>query len=698
MFVEERSVSQTAVKERERETEKKTISFILALHNHQPVGNLPEVFSTAFQDSYAPFIEVLYRYPSVKAVLHYSGSLFDWIEKNEPSFFQTLREMVDRGQVEIMGGGYYEPVLPIISDEDKKGQIQKLSHYIKNRIGANVTGIWLTERIWEPHLARPLSQAGIRYVVLDDAHFQELGMKSEELVGYYLTEEEGYPLNIFPISEKLRYLIPFEKGEKTIEYLGALSSTKAGSLAVLADDGEKFGTWPGTKSHVYEDGWLEEFFGLLTDNQEWIKTTTFKEYLESYPPRGRVYLPAASYREMKQWAGGYWRNFLIRYPESNRMHKKMLAVRKRLSLVENKEARERARDLIWAGQCNCAYWHGVFGGLYLNFLRAAIYENLIKAENIIVREIYSRDNWLEMKVKDRDYDGFQEIVINNEFFGLLLSPNDGGSLWELSYRPAAVNFLDTMTRRPESYHDDLLKQEAMKNDDKKDVHTIHEGYSVKEDGLKDFIIYDRYPRGALLDHILPMEVDLESFSRGEFMEKGNFLMEPYLAQMEYEDGRAAVTFTRRSKIENEGDLLLQKKLNLKASSQVIEIAYDLKYEGEAASSFRFGVEFNLAFLAGYATDRYYHIPGRTIEQPHLASKGIEEDVEELFIFDDWRKIGVFFRFSAPTRIWRFPVETVSQSEGGMERVYQQSVIIPNWDMVMEHNDSSSFVIQLSINS
>ncbi|RJX23467.1 MAG: DUF1926 domain-containing protein [Dethiobacter sp.] len=698
MFIDKGPALEIEQEKKEEGSGKQQISFILALHNHQPVGNLPEVFSSAFEEAYAPFIEILYRYPSIKAVLHYSGILLDWIEKNKPSFLLTLREMVRRGQVEIMGGSYYEPILPIIPDSDKRGQILKLTRFLNDRLGARVRGMWLTERIWEPHLAHPLCQAGIRYVVVDDAHFQELGMKSEELAGYYLTEEQGYPLNIFPISEKLRYLIPFEKADKTIEYLSRLAAKGGGAVAVLADDGEKFGVWPGTKAHVYEQGWLEEFFRLLVDNEDWLRTTTFSDFMENYPPRGRIYLPAASYREMKKWAGGFWRNFLVRYPESNRMHKKMLAVRKRLEQVPRRAARHRARDLIWASQCNCAYWHGVFGGLYLNFLRAAVYENLIKAENIIVRETYHNDNWLEIKVEDRDYDGFQEIVLNNEYFGLLLSPHQGGSLWELSYRPAAVNLLDTLTRRPEPYHDDLLKQDLnIKNEDN-GVKTIHKGFSVKEDGLQEYLIYDRYPRGALMDHILPLELDLDAFSKGEYNEIGDFLLEPYRAALEHDHGQAIATFTRRGTVEEQGELYFQKGVSLKASSNVIQVTYNLQNLGTNTSTFKFGVEFNLAFLAGYAPDRYYHIPGRKLEQPHLASTGIEEEVQELFIFDEWRKLAVSLRFSLPARLWRFPVETVSQSEGGLERVYQQSVIVPNWDIFLDSQSNSSLTIELAINS
>ena len=683
--------------------EKQLTYFILALHNHQPVGNLPEVFESAFQNAYAPFLEMLYRYPEVKAVLHYSGILLQWIEKNEPSFFDTLQEMVGRGQVEIMGGGFYEPILPIIPDSDKRGQILKLTRYLRKKLGTETRGMWLAERIWEPHLARPLFQAGIRYVVVDDAHFQELGLKSEELRGYYLTEEEGCPLKIFPISEKLRYLIPFEEIEDTLAHLRHLAEEDAGSLAVLADDGEKFGVWPGTHEHVYTGGWLEGFFQSLTDNKDWLRTTTFSEYLDQYPPRGRVYLPAASYREMKKWAGGFWRNFLIRYPESNRMHKKMLAVRKRLSEVRQKKVRQKARQYIWAAQCNCAYWHGVFGGLYLNFLRAAIYENLIKAENLIVRSLYSGDRWLELKITDRDYDGFQEIAINSEYFALLFSPYRGGSLWELSYRPAAVNLLDTFTRQPEPYHEDLLEQgiEIGRQDGAEQeagVQTIHHRFATKEDGLQEHLIYDRYPRGALLDHVLPLDTDLESFSRGEYREIGDFLSATYRSTLEYHEGKAQLFFTRRGNIEEQGELDIRKEVFLPSAAQEIVFKYNLFNPAGQTLSFKLGIEFNLAFLSGYAPDRYYHLPDRQLEEPNLASKGVEEEVAELYIFDEWRNLNVALHFSPRARFWRFPVETVSQSEGGLERVYQQSVLVPNWDLTLEPQAEKELTITMAINT
>ena len=49
----------------------------------------------------------------------------------------------------------------------------------------------------------------------------------------------------------------------------------------MADDGEKFGMWPGTNKHVYENGWLDKFLNAIEENSDIVETTTFSEVLET---------------------------------------------------------------------------------------------------------------------------------------------------------------------------------------------------------------------------------------------------------------------------------------------------------------------------------------------------------------------------------------------------------------------------------
>jgi len=212
-----------------------------------------------------------------------------------------------------------------------------------------------------------LAAANIQYTLVDDSHFKTAGLPEQDIYGYYLTEDTGNVISIFPISEKLRYTIPFQEPEVTIDYLRSIAAEDENRLIVFADDGEKFGVWPGTHEHCYGHGWLDRFFNALETHADWIELVHFSEASQQLLPLGNVYLPTASYREMMEWAlpakaieryedfehqlknnglfdkykvfvrGGFWRNFLAKYPESNNLHKKSLWVSEKVQkLTGNK--------------------------------------------------------------------------------------------------------------------------------------------------------------------------------------------------------------------------------------------------------------------------------------------------------------------------------------------------------------------------
>src|SRR5947209_6431876 len=278
------------------------VRLILALHDHQPVGNFDGVFEASYKESYLPFLEVLEGYPEIPFVLHTSGPLLEWLVERRPEYISRVRALVEAGRVEILGGGFFEPILTMIPHRDRVGQIREFSAYLEEVFGASVRGMWVPERVWEQHLVSALVEAGVEYTILDDFHFQRAGLREPELLGYYLSEDEGRLLKIFPGSETLRYLMPFQEPHATYEYLRRLAHEYPGATVVFADDGEKFGAWPDTFDHVYKHGWLRRFCDMIVGNRDWLEPSTFARAVEEALPLGKVYLPASSYREMTEWA------------------------------------------------------------------------------------------------------------------------------------------------------------------------------------------------------------------------------------------------------------------------------------------------------------------------------------------------------------------------------------------------------------
>ena len=107
------------------------LRLLFAIHNHQPDGNFGEVFEEAYEACYTRIVDALAAHPTIKASLHHTGALLEWIEAHRPGYFQRLRRLVDGGQVELLGGGFYEPMLAILPERDAIGQIRMMADYLE---------------------------------------------------------------------------------------------------------------------------------------------------------------------------------------------------------------------------------------------------------------------------------------------------------------------------------------------------------------------------------------------------------------------------------------------------------------------------------------------------------------------------------------------------------------------------------------
>ena len=713
----------------------KSINLLFAVHNHQPVGNFDRVFREGWQKCYEPFLAALEKHPRFRLSLHYSGSLLEWLESNQPDFISRLKTLVERGQVELLSGGFYEPLLPFIPEEDAVGQVSLLNQFLRKKFFFQPKGLWLAERVWATHLPKTLSQTGLKFTLVDDSHFRFAGLSQEEMFGYYVTEYEGHPLSLFPINQQLRYAIPFRDPGETIEAL-RFWATEEGNFAVTyADDGEKFGLWPGTYHWVLEENWLESFIRTLRENEEWIHLLTFSEYMEKFPPQGRIYLPPSSYEEMMQWAlppvsaiayadlvaelkaagrfekfrpflrGGSWENFLVKYPESSLMHKKMLDVSARVHRtlglrppkVRGADPPPSLRDL-WRGQSNNAYWHGLFGGLYLRHLRQAVYGNLISAEKEIETRETPKEFGLRHEILDLDKDLQPEIRVASAGLVAWIKPGYGGALIELDYRPGAFNLTNALARRPEAYHRKLKINAG--NPPSGAGPAPPEFLPRINEGLAETLMYDWYNRYSFLDHFLGEEATFEQFRRCQYPELGNFINQPYdlVDIKENEKTRSlAVRLRRRGGLwKREGKVATEvvKKFLFYRDGTTIEVEYDIFNRSPAESRFWFGVELSLT-LPGAEENRHslFLSGGKERTQP-LNQGGVIPEADHLGLRDDTTGFTVSLETAPDSEVWHFPLETVSQSERGLEKTAQGNVLLFSWRFSLRPGEKKKLFLRL----
>lgn len=682
------------------------VRFLFGVHNHQPVGNFEYVLENTYNYSYKPFIDLLYLYPQVKFSLHCSGILWDYFIEKHPDFIDKIKEMVERGQIEIVSGGYYEPILSAIPQKDRINQIKMMNSFIYEMFGVKPQGLWLTERIWEQSIVKDIVDTGIKYTLVDDYHFYSAGLPKKELDGYYVTEEEGRVLYIFPISQTLRYYIPFKLVEEVIEFFKRFSVVHTSEIKgiTMFDDGEKFGGWPKTYEHVYKDGWLKNFLVKILENNNWLSTSTYSEFLQLQKPKGRIYLPTASYFEMGEWTlpqesqemfedllkeieshphkekflqfmrGGYWKNFLSKYPESNNMHKKMLFVSEKINNFRKngkKQLKETIKNL-YKSQCNCAYWHGVFGGLYLPHLREAIYEHLIKAEKFLFQE-----NTLEKM--DFDKDGIEEIVAETKNSEFVIKPSYGGSLIEYDLKNFDKNLLNVLSRKKEAYHRKLLEFDRRNGAvDLSEVKTIHDLVLSKEPNLSKYLYYDWHARYSFLDHFLHSDTKFENFVKCQYGEVGDFTIEPYTIE-EVDKENMTVVLYRNGNVWVGDKRLPIKVVKEYVFGDSIACNYSIINESNQKVELWFLTQVNLMIPP----------PPQKMFGENFLDKWISEDKNKGY------KIEI--STSEKTNFWSFPIETISLSESGFERTYQGSCVAINYKFSLKEREKFSFKLKLEVN-
>jgi len=625
----------------------KRLSLALALHNHQPVGNFEWVLEQVYRDAYLPMVEALEAHPSVKTALHYSGYLLEWLDASHPDLLDRVAGLAARGQVELLGGGHFEPVLPAIPDRDKHSQLIRMRDEVERRFGARPRGLWLAERVWEASLARPLSEAGYRYTILDDSHFQAIGLTPDKLFTPFLTEEQGHPLTLLATGTQMRYLIPWRDVDEVLTYFQETASEQP-RLVLMGDDGEKLGGWPTTARLCWRQGWVRRFFEMIEANSGWLESVLPGDYAERAVPHGPVYLPAGSYPEMNRWSGGFWRNFIARYPEVNALHKKMLRVSAK---VERAGSPPAALTELLRGQANDVYWHGVFGGVYLPHLRQAVWSSLLAAEAAVA----PRDGRTQVQVLDYDLDGQCEVLVEQPAQNVYLAPAAGGAIveWDAGGR----NLADCLARRHEVYHDRLLGDAGGGG-----VSKLEQPLRVREPGLAGRLHYDRRRRLIFQASLVNRGGSLRRAVRSELDELGGFGGGSFevIGQTAFERTETLAVEGRQATIR------MAKSFQVSSRDCSIGLQVTLSADGGPVPALLV-VESNLALPAGPVAG---DVGGRPLRRPaDLGMRG------EVTLRQPAAGLRYRLRVAKGSRVWYYPVETVNNSESGYERIVQGACLL-----------------------
>jgi alpha-amylase len=527
---------------------------------------------------------------------------------------------------------------------------------------------------------------------------------------------------VFGTEQGLRYRIPFRDVSEVIDYLRDHATEDGGRVGMMGDDGEKFGAWPTTWEHCWgERRWVGRFFEALEANADWLTTTTPSAWFEKHRPIGRVYVPTSSYVEMGEWAlppdesrafsavlhaaqkrhrpearwlrGAFWRNFQVKYREINDLHKQMLRTSAKVDAMAAGADRTRALDHLYQGQSNDCYWHGLFGGIYIGHMRLATYEHLIAAEDLADRATGALD---EAEVRDLDLDGLEDVRLAGVGQVVSVHLTDGAGIGSWDVRAVRHALCAVMRRRPEAYHETLRQHEAAAPPTRESRDgapaSIHEIVMTKEPGLADRLHYDPFERRSGLVRFLAPRTDADAWATAQAVELGDAVDGPFEVAV-LEPGRLVAT--RAALVSGPAGpsaVLVTKEILIGGDRRcpTLSLALTVANRSTGPVEALFGLEWTVTMLGGGGNPAaWLEVDG--VRATH-DSRGTATAVTHMAQGNDYVGIAVESTLSEPTDVWWAPVETVSNSEAGFERVYQGAGLLFHWPLLLGVGESRTVTV------
>jgi len=405
------------------------IKLILGSHAHVSYGSNNAEFENVYMNLMRPFITSLYRFPRVQAVFHYSGVLLQWVERSHPELFMLIEDMIARKQAEMLGGGFYEPMLPIIPLQDKIGQIELLTTYLRKQFGKRPQGCWIPGFAWEQGLVSPLASCGMNYTFLSKRQFTLAGGNDAPCI----CEDQGKLITVFPVFKSIEEEL-LKKNIFTIlkDFDGNLKENDEQIISIFPDKLNK-----GPEGSV--DWAWGNFFDELSNCESFAETVNPGKLLKGLKDIQKLCVPDSSCGE----DGVPPRRFIIENPEAGGIYSKMNFTNVLINQLRGDKSRKlSAHEELWKAQGGalfCPTGQRLRGRL----IRSAAYTALLRAEQV------TRDKGKfapSLVPFDFNLDGVEEWLFHDAKINCYIQ-SLGGGVFELDYQPKAWNYLDTCEGR-----------------------------------------------------------------------------------------------------------------------------------------------------------------------------------------------------------------------------------------------------------
>lgn len=465
-----------------------SIKVILGTYNTMPEGASAGLFELTYQRSWRPFLASLYKFQNIQSLLYYSGTVLEWIRDNHPEFILLLEEMSNRRQIELLGGGYYSPLMPLLQPSDKIGQLELLTTFLRKTFGKRPSGGWLYEFAWDSSIPSVFRNAGLIYSFLPAEVFSDLGIAGSSSLEPLLTEDQRKLLYVFPVIDlesMAQGPLPFEQAFEELRVTFPESP-----LYTMMVDGQSVPAMWENSGLESPDVMFERSFAWFQKNCLEFQTLTAQAYCKTMKTGQFFYLASCTSRRFfKAIASkdteypGYCvpnpaRRYLREQTEAKLLFDKMCYVHSLTSLLKGDKTRKKsAQEDLFRAQAGDSYWNGPLGGLKRPEVRLAAYRALMEAEKSTrTHGVFNPG----IVMDDIDCDGEREILYQASDLNCYIHES-GGRIFELDVLRQRLNLCASWSNdgsRPTHVFTDRACEPGVFGPDRSALASLH--YSLVE--------------------------------------------------------------------------------------------------------------------------------------------------------------------------------------------------------------------------
>ncbi len=345
-----------------------------------------------------------------------------------PLMFGKFRRAIEEDCLEVLGGGFYDPMLPLFPTDLQSIQLSEHRNLLWKHFGVEPSGYFNSSMVWEMEMTELLEKNRFEYALVQEPALQDALGRTTPVSGWYSVEDKGSFLRVVPVSERLSTAIAnddFQWQEIAEPYC------RGGKAAVVALD---IPPQPGD---------IVPFFERLIDFVETndLQTKTVSSVVGDQPSEGRIsFLLSAGRRLGLPATAKTCRELLVRRPEVNLLHKSLLSLFRRASACLKDKAKLDFYQLLLPAM-SPIYYRDLPGseGMRSPMVRWWGSRFLLKAANQLTDAV-SFDG-IRLEIADFLLEGRKLIWAENDAYSFMLDYFGGGVLRILNSKNSEISTL-----------------------------------------------------------------------------------------------------------------------------------------------------------------------------------------------------------------------------------------------------------------